>query len=89
MLAQALEHDAVGEGAAAAELRRQALELAEPTAGTIDGQAFAWIMDADPRLGPVLEVIVNGTYRWLPFLPPARAARRSAQGHAGSRLAAC
>ncbi len=68
MLAQALEHDAVGEGSAAAELRRQALQLAEPTPGMIDGKAFTWIMDADPRLGPVLEVVVNGQYRWLPFL---------------------
>ena len=28
---------------------------------------FAWIADADPRLGPVLEVFVNGNYMWVPF----------------------
>lgn len=31
------------------------------------GQPFAWIADADPRLGPVLEAIVNGRYYWIPF----------------------
>jgi type VI secretion system protein ImpE len=67
MLAQALRHNAAGEEGAAQALRRQALGLAEPMPGALDDQPFAWIMDADPRLGPVLEVVVNGEYRWLPF----------------------
>lgn len=32
------------------------------------GESFEWIADADTRLGPVLEVIVNGRYYWLPWL---------------------
>lgn len=28
---------------------------------------FAWFADADLRLGPVLEVIVNGRYYWVPM----------------------
>ena len=28
---------------------------------------FEWIADADPRLGPMLEAIVNGRYFWIPF----------------------
>lgn len=48
-------------------LRAQAFEEAEPTIGTIDGQPFEWIADADSRLGPVCEAIVNGRYYWLPF----------------------
>lgn len=32
------------------------------------GTRFQWIADADSRLGPVLEVIVNGRYGWLPFM---------------------
>jgi type VI secretion system protein ImpE len=28
---------------------------------------FTWIADADSRLGPMLEAIVNGRYYWLPF----------------------
>ena len=31
-------------------------------AGDIDGRPFEWIADADSRLGPVLEAIVNGRY---------------------------
>ena len=29
--------------------------------------AFEWIADADSRLGPVLEVVINGRYGWVPF----------------------
>ena len=47
---------------AAAELRDQAFEAAPETSGRIDGQEFAWIADADSRLGRTLEAIVNGNY---------------------------
>ncbi len=59
----------LGEGARgrAEELRAEAFELAPATAGRIDGEAFEWIADCDPRLGPVLETIVNGAYYWVPF----------------------
>jgi type VI secretion system protein ImpE len=67
MLAEALALEARGEGAAAFTLREQALTAAEPVSGSLDGESFAWVMDADVRLGPVLEVIVQGSYRWLPF----------------------
>ena len=30
-------------------------------------QAFEWIADADMRLGPVCEAVINGRYYWLPF----------------------
>ncbi len=29
--------------------------------------AFEWIADADPRLGPVLEAVVDGAYYWVPM----------------------
>ena len=48
-------------------LRERAFEAAPPTAGTIDGQPFEWIADADMRLGPVCEAVINGRYYWLPF----------------------
>lgn len=32
-----------------------------------EGIPFAWIADADPRLGPILEAIINGRYYWVPF----------------------
>lgn len=53
--------------AAAQELRSQALEQAPATGGTIDGKPFEWIADADGRLGPMLELILNGKYYWVPF----------------------
>ena len=31
------------------------------------GHSFAWLADADVRLGPVLEAVVNGNYYWIPF----------------------
>jgi type VI secretion system protein ImpE len=33
----------------------------------MDEQPFEWIADADSRLGPVLELMVNGRYYWAPF----------------------
>jgi type VI secretion system protein ImpE len=31
------------------------------------GEPFQWIADADPRLGPMLEAIINGRYYWVPL----------------------
>ena len=35
--------------------------------GTINGQPFAEIMDADPRIGARLEIFAAGAYLWIPF----------------------
>jgi len=51
----------------AADLRARAFDAALASAGEVNGQPFEWIADADMRLGPVLEVIVNGKYYWMPF----------------------
>lgn len=64
-LTHALRLDAHGAVAEAARLRQQAFEQAPASAGTIDGRPFTWIADADSRLGPVLEAIVDGRYRWI------------------------
>ena len=66
-LAQALQLQAQGHQAQAAQLRSRALEQAPASQGRIDGQGFEWIADADSRLGPVLEVVINGRYGWLPL----------------------
>jgi len=52
---------------AAANLRDQAFEQAPVTPGTLEGREFDWIADADTRLGPVLEVVIEGCYYWAPF----------------------
>jgi type VI secretion system protein ImpE len=64
---QASQLSATGEYGAAQDLRSQALEQAPATEGTIDGKPFSWIADADGRLGPMLELIINGKYYWVPF----------------------
>lgn len=63
-----------GQTQQAARLRDMAFEQAPASAGSIDGQPFAWIADADSRLGPVLEAIINGKYYWLPFCHLSRIA---------------
>jgi type VI secretion system protein ImpE len=49
------------------ELRERAFDRAPAVPGSVNGHDFEWIADADPRLGPILEVIVNGAYYWVPF----------------------
>jgi type VI secretion system protein ImpE len=58
---------AAGRAGEAAGLREAAFEQAPAVGGTIDGEAFEWIADADPRLGPMLEALVDGKYYWVPF----------------------
>jgi len=48
-------------------LREQAFDQAPGKSGVINGQPFEWIADADSRLGPTLELIMNGRYYWVPF----------------------
>jgi type VI secretion system protein ImpE len=67
LLVEALQADARGDKAAAARLRNEALDAAPPTPGTVNGEPFDWIADADSRLGPVLEAVINGRYAWVPF----------------------
>jgi type VI secretion system protein ImpE len=56
-----------GETARSSELRRRAFEEADTSSGQINGQSFEWVADADSRLGPVLEAVMNGKYYWVPF----------------------
>jgi len=56
-----------GEATQSEELRQRAFEEAPTSSGHIDGRPFEWIADADSRLGPVLEAIINGRYYWVPF----------------------
>lgn len=67
LLIEALLREGRGEADAARQLREQGLEQAPATAGTADGQPFAWIADADTRLGPTIEAVINGRYYWLPW----------------------
>ena len=66
-LAEALVQAANGQHAAAAALREAAFAEATAVPGRLDGQPFAWLADADPRLGPILEAVVDARYLWVPF----------------------
>lgn len=66
LLLEALKADAAGEHARGAAVRAQAFDAAPASAGSIDGQRFEWLADADQRLGPVFEAVVNGRYFWIP-----------------------
>jgi type VI secretion system protein ImpE len=63
-LAQALH---APDPAASAGLIAAGLEAAEPVPGNVNGDAFAWLADADSRLGPMLECFIDGRYYWVPF----------------------
>jgi type VI secretion system protein ImpE len=72
LLIEAMLREGRGEPDAARRLRAQALEQAPASPGTVTvgesaPQRFAWIADADSRLGPMLEAVINGKYYWLPF----------------------
>jgi type VI secretion system protein ImpE len=56
-----------GEAERSQDLRSRAFDDAPTTGGDIDGTPFTWIADADSRLGPVLEAVINGRYYWVPF----------------------
>lgn len=56
-------HDVAGATAA----RDEAFDNAPDMPGTIDGQAFEWLADADSRFGPTFEAIVGGRYGLIPF----------------------
>jgi len=80
-LVQALPFAAAGDGSRAAALAAEAFELAPGSTGTLEVRptdtsdepgdpealAFDWIGDADMRLGPILEAMIDGKYYWVPF----------------------
>lgn len=66
-LIEALKHAGAGKYTQSETLRNQAFELAPGSAGTIDEQPFEWISDADNRIGPMMEAIINGRYYWIPM----------------------
>ncbi|MBT8155466.1 tetratricopeptide repeat protein [Epibacterium ulvae] len=66
-LIEAQKHLGAGRVEEAATLRAKAFDQAPSSSGALNGVSFQWVADADVRLGPVLEVLINGKYYWLPF----------------------
>jgi type VI secretion system protein ImpE len=67
LLIESLLVTGTSRGDEAQSLRERAFESAPASSGTVDGAPFEWIADADMRLGPVLEAVINGRYYWVPF----------------------
>jgi len=67
LLIEALRLSAEGQANKAAFLRSAAFDLAPAIPALLDNNEAKWVADADPRLGPVLEAIVEGRYVWIPF----------------------
>jgi type VI secretion system protein ImpE len=44
-----------------------ALAEAPASPGSVEGEAFEWLADADTRFGPMLEVIIGADYGFIPF----------------------
>lgn len=70
LLFEALRLTAKGDYQQSQEVRSEAFELAPITSGRVgeeSAECFEWIADADSRLGPMLETIIDGKYYWVPF----------------------
>lgn len=82
LLLQSLRLTAEGRHAEAGPLREEAFDAAPAIAGQISlatsvgtdsdndepaTESFEWIADADSRMGPLCEAIINGNYYWIPF----------------------
>jgi len=64
---KALVIEGEGKPGDAAELRAESCDAAPASAGKLNGEPFEWVADADSRLGPILEVLLNGAYYWVPL----------------------
>ena len=67
LLLESLLQAGQGNAEMSQNLAARAFDAAPPASGHIDDTPFEWIMDADSRIGPVLEACVNGRYYWIPF----------------------
>jgi len=66
-LAQSLILDGTGDSSNAILLRGRSVESRPSFAATVNGTEVSGLLDADPRIGASFEVIIEGTYYWLPF----------------------
>lgn len=65
---QSAESAARGNFEEAAGLRQSALSASPATPFSIDGNRYDGLLDADTRMGPMLEVVLDGKYMWMPFV---------------------
>jgi len=66
LFVQAIALSAQGEHGPAASARAQALEDMPDCAGRANDVPFDWIGDADSRIGPFFELLIEAKYFWVP-----------------------
>lgn len=66
-LAAALKYLGEGRQEAALPLLAEVWNSGEACPGTVNGVPFEWVRDGDARIGPCLEVIIQGQYFWVPW----------------------
>ncbi|WP_323683148.1 type VI secretion system accessory protein TagJ [Lamprobacter sp.] len=67
---ESLRLQAEAQWSQARSLREEAFELAPANPGRLQAEHdtdFEWLADADPRLGPITEAVIDGKYYWVPF----------------------
>lgn len=75
LMVQAIGLSGKGHHDKAAEVRVRAFDAAPAVAGRVRVSAgedlstheFAWIADADERLGPIVEAVIDGKFYWIPM----------------------
>ena len=82
LMLESLKLTSQGKVAESATMRETALQDAPTVSGTlslfpekthgddsvkVEAFPFEWLADADSRIGPFLEAIINGKYFWIPF----------------------
>lgn len=67
LLVEATRLLATGQASEAAKLREAAFEAAPTAQCVLNGNVYDWVADADPRLGPMIEAVVEGRYMWIPL----------------------
>jgi len=68
LMVQACLIEGQGKAKEAGALREKAFEAAPTTSGRLNGKPFEWIADADARLGPMFEAVINGALYWVSFM---------------------
>jgi type VI secretion system protein ImpE len=66
-VARSISLIAAGDIAAGIAARDEAFDNAPDMPGTLNGEPFEWIADADGRFGPTFEIIISGRYGLMPF----------------------
>lgn len=66
-LATAVRLLAQGDKETAIRLLQDVRQLTKAQPGSVNEQPFEWLCDGDARMGPCLEVIIQGRYYWAPW----------------------